>query len=117
MADETDATQEISTVFAKICDLGLALGHTSIKDQPGCWEHQIDEHWWFAINPHDVSTECTGGTEVPPYTVYIKFYDWPFGLVSPLGGMFGHGALANENTLIAALDQAISAAQKADHER
>jgi hypothetical protein len=116
MDDDTNAT-EVSTVFAKICDLGLALGHTSIKDQPGCWEHQIDEHWWFAINPHDVSTECAGGTEVPPYTAYIKFCGWPFGLVCPAGGMFAKGALANENTLIEALNKAISAVEKANQKR
>lgn len=97
----------MTEVFKKVCELGIALGWKSIKDRLGCVEHQVDDEWWFAINPHGDVTECSKGVHVPPWHIYIQFNGWPFGLVNEYEGMCGAGRLANESTLVAALDAAI----------
>jgi hypothetical protein len=104
---EAKQPEEVNAVFATICDLCIELGYQSIKDLPGCLEHQVDKQWWFAINPHDKSIASSHSVTVFPFSIYIEFNSWPFGIVNCRGGMCGHGVIANENTLIEALKAAI----------
>jgi hypothetical protein len=103
----------IPVIFAKAVDLGIALGWKSIKDLPGCQEHQIDEQWWFAINPHDKPEKCSAGTKVPSYSIYFEFNGWPAGFCNAVNGTLAHGSVANENALIKALDAAIEKLESA----
>jgi hypothetical protein len=100
-------TEPVSLLFARVCDLGIALGWENISLDAGCKEHDIDEHWWFAINPHGERTKCSKGAEVPPYSIYFQFNGWPAGVIDAGGGVLAAGKLANEDTLIAAIDAAI----------
>ena len=96
-------------VFQRVVELALALGVRSIKDLPGCWEYQIDEHWWIALNGHDQEITCShSATKIKPYCGYIEFNGWPAGYLSVAGGVLAAGLIANEKVLIAALDRAIA---------
>ena len=98
---------EISAVFAKACDLAIALGHSEINKLPGCLEIEVDEHWWFAINAHQDKVESSKGN-VPPGTIYFEFNGWPAGMVGANAGtLCSIGCEANEENLLKALDAAI----------
>jgi hypothetical protein len=99
--------QPITKVFALACELGSANGWENISLQPGCQELSIDEHWWFALNPHRETIECSKGVKVPAYSIYFEFNGWPAGECTSLGGVIAFGARANEDTLIAALENAM----------
>jgi hypothetical protein len=104
---------KISAMFNKVCELAMALGWENIALQPGCQSHQVDERWWFAINPHPEPTACEGvATKIPPYCIYLKFNGWPAGIVGMHGGMMAAGGTANEDNLMAALNAAIEKASK-----
>ena len=96
----------MTEIFAKTCELGIALGWKAINQNPGCTEHQVDEQWWFAINPHAEPVKCSKGTSVPQVCVYFEFNGWPAGFINAGGGALAAGAIANEDTLIAALEAA-----------
>lgn len=96
------------TVFALACELGAALGWENISLDAGCREHQVNAHWWFAMNPHRTKMLCTKGIDVKPYSIYFEWDGWPAGMVTAAGGMFVQGIEANQDNLIAALKAAIA---------
>jgi len=110
MANELDSPERVSVLFGLTVDLGIALGWENLSSHSGCAEHQIDDQWWFAINPHGEPTECGKGAKVPPYSIYYQFNGWPAGVVTGQGGVIAAGKLANEETLIAAIYAAIAKA-------
>lgn len=102
----------LSAVFLKLADLALAHGIKGIKQLPACWEVQIDEHWWAAVNGHDKPTACSRSVmPVPAFSAYLQFNGWPAGMLDPFGGFLAAGHLANEANLIAAIDAAIHGAR------
>lgn len=77
-----------------------------------CWEHQVDERWWFAINPNREPVECGHGVKVLPFNIYVEFNGWPAGVFTLDGdGEFAAGEAANEDAFIAALERAADEAQ------
>lgn len=92
--------------FARIAELGGALGVRNVNELPGCWEHQIDEHWHLSLNGHKEAITDSKGREVPPFHASIDWNGWPAGLISPGGGIIAAGACANEDTFIEALKAA-----------
>lgn len=54
----------------------------------------------------------SGKTEVPAFHCYVEFNGWPAGLLSPYDGTFAAGEAANEETFIAALEQATERAKR-----
>jgi len=104
----------IPEAFLKICELGHALGMRNIKDLPGCWEHQVDDHWWIATNAHRESIRCSKDIEVPSCSTYIEFNGWPAGIITPAGGQIAAGEAANEDAFLAALDGALIAVEEND---
>ena len=98
----------VSEAFSEIVELGIALGVKDIAKTPGCWEHRVDEHWWFALNPHSEPTTCSKSAGVPlkPFCVYVEFNGLPAGVLNPKGGTIAAGRLANEDALIEALKTA-----------
>lgn len=90
-------------VFESIVMLAERLGVEAISTLPGCWEVQVDERWWFAVNGHREPIACSKGPTVPPVHVYVEFNGWPAGILSPAGGEFAAGAAANADAFIAAL--------------
>ncbi len=101
------ANEPVSLAFAKLVELGLALGFKSVSQLDGCAEFAIDDQWWCALNGHRERTKCTRGAEVPSFHAYVEFNGWPAGVISPRGGEFVAGAAANEDAFIAALESAI----------
>jgi hypothetical protein len=99
---------EIPNVFARVIDLGIALGWNKIDQLPGCQHIRIDERWECWINPHREATECGTGGKVPPFSVYFQFNGWPAGVCDAGGGWLAAGRIANEDALTAALDGAIA---------
>lgn len=98
--------EKISEVLAEALELAQSLGATPLNKHHGCWEAQLDEHWWIAINAHRVPIKCSKDAMVPPFTMYIDFNGWPAGFVDPHGGTMAAGSLANEETLLAAIKEA-----------
>ena len=96
----------VAECFSKVAELAIALGVEGINKLPGCWEHQVDEHWRIHVNGH---MELVDG--IKPYEMMVWFNGWPAGIVHPvLGGVIAVGEIANEDTFIAALDAALDAA-------
>lgn len=81
-------------------------GVKNIREAEGCYEKEIDEQWWIAINPHDEKLKCSHGPVVEPFTMYVEFNGWPAGIVTMNGGMFAAGSAANEDAFIDALKRA-----------
>ena len=100
----------IPDAFGKIMALAFRLDIENIKDMDGCWEHQIDEHWWIAVNGHTEDAICSHGPTVSPFHCYIEFNGWPAGLIGMKDGIIAAGAAANEATFIAAIDAVLGAA-------
>jgi hypothetical protein len=99
-------TTQLSEAFLEIANLGFRLGIESINKLPGCWEHQVDQHWWIAVNGHKEPIVCSAGATVLPYSAYVQFNGWPTGLIDPSGGIFAAGEAANEDNFINALKNA-----------
>jgi hypothetical protein len=99
--------EKLPRVFKLTVEYGAAMGWENISLNPGCTEQVIDEHWWFAINPHNEANRCSHGAKVPAQSIYFEFNGWPAGYINAGGGMLAAGDLANEETLAAALDAAI----------
>lgn len=93
----------VTEAFAEIAALAARLNIRDIGHMPGCWEQQIDEHWWIAVNGHCAETKCSFGEAVPPFSAYVRFNGWPAGIISQFDGCLAAGAAANEDAFIAAL--------------
>ena len=92
-------------VFVLTAELATKRGARSIKDLPGCFEMQIDERWWVAINGHGRAMKCSKDAEVASFGMYFERDGWPCGLVDAGGGAIaGEG---KEDELVAALRAAI----------
>jgi len=79
--------EPLSEAFLEIANLAERLGVSEINKLPGCWEHQIDQRWWIAVNSHGFESECSMGTKVPPLSAYVQFNGWPAGIINPYGGV------------------------------
>jgi hypothetical protein len=111
----TQTVQEfppVSEVMAEIAAMAAALGVTRINEMEGCWEHQIDDQWWVAVNGHQEDMECSTGGKVPPYGMWFEYNGWPAGLVGASGGWVAAGAAANEDSLIDAIKAATAKAKR-----
>ena len=104
-------TERCTLAFALIAELAEALGVTAIGKLAGCWERDLDAHWFIAVNGHSAPTPCSKGADVPPFTCYVEWNGWPAALVTPAGGEIVAGSAANEDALIEALRDAITEAR------
>ena len=85
-------------------------GAAPVNSLPGCYERQIDEHWFIAVNGHKESQKTKGGTggiSVEPFHLYVEFNGWPTGYVTPYGGIIAAGDAANEGAFIEACEKAL----------
>lgn len=97
---------EFSEAFIAIMDYVESQGATNLKDVEGCWESEVDDHWWIALNGHTKDANCTKGVPVDPYCCYIEFNGWPAGQINAFGGRIVVGEAANEDSFIDALHAA-----------
>lgn len=108
----------ICEAFDRVAALGIALGAFPVTKFPDCWEHSIDERWFIAVNGHREPKKTSGGVVVNSFNCYVEYNGWPAGSFDPRGGVIAAGDCANEDTFIAALDEAIKrAAPAAEGER
>jgi len=106
------AEPRIITAFDEIAQLAIRLGVVPLNARPGCWEFQVDEHWWIAVNGHRESLKCSKGVAVEPFNAYVEFNGWPAGSFNPAGGIMAAGEAANEDAFIAALRAAVPALRR-----
>ena len=96
----------VTLVFVLLADYGNKNGAAPLTKFEGCWEKQIDEHWWIAMNGHTEPMKCSRGHKVPPFNCYVEFNGFPAGIMDPYGGIIAAGDAANEDTFIEALKAA-----------
>jgi hypothetical protein len=99
----------ICEAFSAVVDYALSRGVRNLAQRPGLWEAQIDEQWWIALNPHQQELTSSHGNKIQFGQCYVEFNGWPAGIITPYDGILAAGALANENTFIAALRSATKA--------
>lgn len=109
--------EPICEVYAKMADLGGALGVVNINQLDGCWEHQVDDKWRIAWNGHREPVKNSAGHEVPGYHIYVEYNGWPAGLIHPYGGILAAGEGANEKTFLAAIDKALISSRGEPNDR
>lgn len=105
----------ISEAFMAVADLCLALDDAPLTKHEGCWEHQVDDHWWIAVNGHQeprLMQKHPTLEPLKPFHAFVEWNGWPAGLMTPTGGCIAAGACANEETFIAALRAARDAVGK-----
>ena len=96
--------------FDAIVEMSDRLKVYRIGDLPGCWEYQIDEAWWIAVNGHKEPVSVFRPqhpgvpVSVPPFTAYIEYNGWPAGLIDPARGTMAAGEGANQDAFMAACD-------------
>ena len=99
---------EKKPLFVLVAELAKKDGVARIDKLDGCWERQIGEQWWIAINGHTELVDCSRGAKVPPFNCYVEFNGWPAGIFSPYEGMIAAGEAANEETFAAAIEAEIT---------
>lgn len=106
---------QMCEAFYRICELANALKVPPLNTHEACWEYQVDERWFIALNGHDVPMKLRGRqqVEVQPFRVYIEYNGWPAGVMDYGGGIIAAGEAANEETFIAALQAATARARQA----
>ena len=98
----------IPKAFAIIIDLAVALGVKKICELPGCWERDIDSHWWVAVNGHKEPMACSKSDEpIPPCTAYVQFNGWPAGFFDLNGGIIVAAGPISEKVFIKDVKSAI----------
>ena len=99
---------EKDCLFILIAKLAEKDGASPINKYAGCWERQIDPHWWISVNGHTEEKKNSHGGTVPPFNCVVEFNGWPAGLFNPYGGLIAAGELANEETFAAAVKAEIA---------
>jgi len=106
--------EKVSIASVAVADLAAALGVSSIKELPGCWEYNLDENWFIAVNGHREPTACSKNFKVAPFHCYVEWCGWPAGEFHPTrGGFIAAGGAANEDTFIEAIQRATEKAKEA----
>lgn len=105
MSDDTKR----EPLFVLICKLAEKDGVASINRLDGCWERQIDQAWFMALNGHQKAVKCSKGAEVPPFNCYVEFNGWAAALFDPFNGVFAAGDAANEEAFAAAIEAVLTA--------
>lgn len=100
---------EKKALFEMICEIAIKDGVSQINKFDGCWERQIGEHWWIAVNGHKDSVKCSRGADVPPFNCYLEFNGWPAGVFDPFGGIICAGSEGNEEAFASAMETELAA--------
>ena len=95
-------------LFILLAKLAEKDGVAPINRHTGCWERQIGEHWWIAVNGHKDKISCSKGPEVEPFHCYVEFNGWPAGIFNPMNGIIACGYAANEDAFAAAIETELS---------
>lgn len=102
-----DETVRVSIVMDLIAQLGIADGVAPLR---GPYERAVGEHWRLCLNP-DETPHVWEGFTIPRFHCAVTFNGWPAGLFNAFGGTLAASRLANEATLIKALEAELAKAQ------
>lgn len=88
----------IPDAYYAVCVLAHRLGVTDLHKRRSCWEFQVDEHYWLAFNPTDIPRECSTGSRVSPFSIFVRYRDrygdtWPVGECCPTNCYLGCGCM------------------------
>lgn len=111
MTRADDQIQPDDPLLIAIAKFACALDAAPMNHHPGCWEIQIDERWWLAVNGHKEPhrhSKSMGEEVLAPFHFYVEYNGWPAGIFSAAGGEFVAGDAANEQTFIEALKARMS---------
>lgn len=100
---------DLERFFAALVALAGALDAMPMNRHEGCWELEIDEHWWLAVNGHRQPLECSRGVAVAPFACYVEFNGFPAGIIDAGGGSFAAGSLANLDAMVEAMERRTAA--------
>lgn len=97
-------------VFDLIAQIAIADGDSPITKFPGCWHRKLDDEWEIWVNGHREKMAIPRHEElkVSPFHCYVEFNGWPAGVFTPFDGCIVAGKLANEETFIKALKNALN---------
>lgn len=99
----------MTEVFGAVMDLHKRLNLPSLNLMPGkVWRHTVDTHWFIVMNGNgDEVTDGTDEWKVPihPYACAVWFNGFYAGEFDCKGGVLCAGSVANEDTLIEALNK------------
>lgn len=104
----------IPETYAALADLAIALDAAPLTKYAGCWETAFPgddgKGEWFVACHAKKGEEiaCSRGPKVPAFTFYVEWNGWPAGFIDPADGMFADGAVANEESFLAAIQVAAS---------
>ncbi len=94
-------TEQYSEAFMLAAEFAAVQGGTPISRHEACFEGQVNDAWWFALNGHHEPKVCGRGVTVDPFTCYVEFNHWPAGHLDAGGGyLLAH---ASEDAFIEAL--------------
>ena len=96
----------MTDLMLKIIDLAEALKVIPINAHPDCWECKIDKRWTIAVNGHR-EPKMWNDIVIQPFHVYVEYNGFPAGIISSAGGIIAAGSLANEKTLMEAINKRI----------
>ena len=77
-------------------------GYSNLKAYPGIASASVGD---WTIEVHTQSGQETD--RLPAFFVRVKWNGWPAGVITPAGGTIAAGELANEDTLVEALKEAL----------
>lgn len=80
--------ESVCASFLLCCQIGTLCGQKSLKDLPGCWEHQLDDDWLLSFNGHMHEVVNSGGHPVPAMTVVLQHSGaLAMAIIAPSGGI------------------------------
>lgn len=83
----------MTEAYSCVVDLGLALGLRNVGQMNKCWEHQVDDDWWIALNPKPEPIKCSKDIEVPGGNIWIEYRGFPAGIIG-----FNDGRMVGDGT-------------------
>lgn len=101
---------KIPLVYDKVAEYVLAIGDGDIAKRQGLSHYKINDNWECWINPHKEPLKTEQGYEVNFGELYVEWNKFPAGVLTldTDCGFFAAGSLANEDSFIAAVEQAIT---------
>jgi hypothetical protein len=93
----------VSLAMAAVGRLHKRLGLDPISELPGCWEVQVDDRWWFAVNGLRYDAPCSRDILVPPKHLVVTWRQFPVATCSRYSGDWVNRPGVTEDDFIAAV--------------
>lgn len=108
----------LNLAFVALADLCLSRGRTNLSTETPageCVAIPIDTTWNAWLNPHgEESLTEEGGVPVPPFSAYVTYNGWPWGLFDSFGGFHGEHPREGAGNLETFMAAVLAAASSPD---